>query len=57
MFKNVIYIGIDGLGIAFNSENSNTPNLFNLFNSGSLKQVDANLPTDSAENWGRSNSK
>src|SRR3954454_18867043 len=45
----VILLGIDGFGRSFND---NCPNINNFLKNGSLIDVNANIPTDSAENWG-----
>jgi predicted AlkP superfamily pyrophosphatase or phosphodiesterase len=47
----VILLGIDGLGIFFENR-SEAFHLREFFNNGSLLNATANVPTDSAENWG-----
>jgi predicted AlkP superfamily pyrophosphatase or phosphodiesterase len=47
----IIVIGLDGLGRFF--DKNNMPNLTNFFKTfGELLEVNAIIPTDSAENWG-----
>lgn len=45
-------IGIDGAGVSFDRNVSKAFFLNKFFANGSLIYVDANIPTDSAENWG-----
>ena len=52
MKKNIILLGIDGLGKSFSHKKSKASNLIEFFKTGSLINVLANVPTDSAENWG-----
>jgi len=51
MCKTVILLGIDGLGRSFENR-PEASNLKDFFSNGSLLNVTANTPTDSAENWG-----
>jgi len=51
--KQILLIGIDGLTkVSFNKSPFKNSNLVKFVNRGSLIFVDANVPTDSAENWG-----